>query len=182
MREAFTIGHSSLPLAAFLALLRDGGIQQLADVRRFPGSRKHPHFAGPALARSLEAAGIAYRHFPALGGFRRARPDSLHRAWRVAGFRGYADHMGTPEFAAALSELERWAEQAPSAVMCAEAHFRSCHRQLLSDALLRDGFVVTHLLAPGRRETHRLPPFARLDRGRIVYDGDADEPELPGLE
>jgi uncharacterized protein (DUF488 family) len=44
----WTIGHSNRDLPTFLDLLRSEAIDALADVRRFPGSRKHPQFAGEA--------------------------------------------------------------------------------------------------------------------------------------
>jgi uncharacterized protein (DUF488 family) len=170
----FTIGHSTRGLEEFLALLAASGVGRLADVRRFPGSRRHPHFAREALAVALATRGIAYRHFPGLGGRRRARRDSPHLAWEVEGFRGYADHMEGAEFGASLAELEAWAAEEPAAavcVMCAEAHPSQCHRRLLADALVRDGFRVVHILAPGRSAEHALTPFARREGPRIVYDG-----------
>src|SRR5262245_22828529 len=101
----YTIGHSTRELAEFLALLRAHGIRRLVDVRRYPGSRRHPHFARDALAAALRADGIDYRHEADLGGRRTGRRDSPHTAWRSASFRAYADHMDTPGFAAALARL-----------------------------------------------------------------------------
>jgi len=100
--DLFTIGHSTLPIGEFLAHLERHGVRALADVRRFPGSRRHPHFGREALAASLAARGIGYFHLPALGGRRVPRPDSPNTAWRNAGFRGYADYMASPEFHEAL--------------------------------------------------------------------------------
>ena len=100
-----TIGHSTRSLEELVALLRAHGVERVADVRRFPRSRRHPHFAGDALARDLPKTGIAYRHLPGLGGFRRPRPDSPNTAWRNASFRGYADYMATDEFASLARAL-----------------------------------------------------------------------------
>jgi uncharacterized protein (DUF488 family) len=138
-------------------------------VRRFPGSRRYPHFGKEALRAALGAADIAYRHEPDLGGRREPRADSPNTAWRVAAFRGYADHMASPEFRAALERLV--AERAASpAVMCAEAAPWKCHRQLVADALVARGFEVVHLLAPGRREPHALNPAAVAGPGgSLVY-------------
>ena len=168
-----TVGHSALSTEAFLSRLSAHGIRQLADVRRFPGSRRHPHFSQRPLATALEDAGIAYRHFEDLGGHRSGSPGSPHHGWPQAGFRHYADHMESSAFAAALARLEAWARGAPTAVMCAEARPEACHRRLLSDALVRDGFTVVHILDGSTRREHTLPSFARLDGGRIVYDGGA---------
>jgi uncharacterized protein (DUF488 family) len=168
----FTIGHSTRSAAEFLDLLRENGIGRLADIRRFPASRRLPHFNSGPLATGLASAGIAYCHFEDLGGRRPARPGSPHTGWRVEAFRGYADYMESAEFAAALADLERWAREALTAVMCAEALHFKCHRRLTSDALRRDGFDVRHITAPRRVEPHQYTPFVRVEEtsGRLVYD------------
>jgi uncharacterized protein (DUF488 family) len=176
----YTLGHSTLPLAAFLALLAGHGIGGVADIRRFPASRRHPHFAGDALAASLAAAGLAYAWIPELGGRRTPRPGSAHVGWRVEGFRGYADHMETPEFAAGLAKLLGLAAARPTAVLCAEAVPWRCHRRLLADALLAHGVEVRHILGPRSVDPHHLTEFARLDGHRVVYDRRA-QPRLPGV-
>jgi uncharacterized protein (DUF488 family) len=141
----------------------------LVDVRRFPGSRRHPQFAREALSRTVEEAGIAYRHEPGLGGRRHPRPDSPNLAWRHAAFRGYADHMATPEFADAMERL--MAAPPRTAVMCAEAVPWRRHRQLIADALVARGAEVLHLLGPGRAaEPHVLHASARVDEaGQVTY-------------
>jgi len=167
-----TIGHSTRTLEELLALLAEHGVRLLVDVRRFPASRRHPHFSGPALAAALGAKGVGYRHQADLGGRRAARPDSVNLGWRNEGFRGYADHMATDAFGAALARLA--AEPGPVAIMCAEAVPWRCHRQLIADALLARGVPVTHLLGPGRAQEHRLTKGARLEPdGRVVYPGRA---------
>jgi uncharacterized protein (DUF488 family) len=168
--RVFTIGHSTRALDPFIALLRHHGIELLADVRRMPQSRRHPHFSRAALARSLEAAGIGYRHFEPLGGLREPGSDSPNAGLRNAAFRGYADHMASPEFAAALAELADLARGRRVAVMCAEADPRHCHRLLLSDALVARGWTVEHIVAAGAAtETHALARGARREDGRLVY-------------
>ena len=102
-RKIWTIGHSTRSAEEFIALLRTSGIRGLADVRTIPQSRRHPHFAREALDARLSDEGIEYRHFPALGGLRKPRADSPNGAWRNDAFRGYADHMQTPEFSRARS-------------------------------------------------------------------------------
>jgi uncharacterized protein (DUF488 family) len=97
----FTVGHSTLGLEDFIAMLGAYGIECLADVRTLPRSRRNPQFNGDTLAGALRARGIDYVPLPALGGLRRARPDSRNTGWRNASFRGYADYMQTPEFARA---------------------------------------------------------------------------------
>lgn len=167
----WTVGHSNRTLEEFLALLQAHGIRHVLDVRRWPSSHRWPHFGGEALARALVAAGRRYTHLPALGGYRRPRPDSPHLGWTTPGFRGYADHMESPEFAAALEEVVRAAAQGRAALLCAEAIPWRCHRRLIADALVARGLRVLHIVGPGRVEEHRLPPFARVEGGRVRYPG-----------
>lgn len=176
--RVFTVGHSNRALEEFIALLRAHGVERVVDVRRFPASRRHPQFNGPALAAALAAVGIGYRHIPALGGRRAPRPDSIHTAWKDAGFRGYADHMETPAFEAALEAVAREAAQVRIALMCAEALPWRCHRRLIADALLVRGIPVEHILDLHRREPHRLTPWARVEGTRLIYAGLAERMDL----
>ena len=172
----FTLGHSTRSLEDFLTLPTEHDIELLADVRRYPGSRRFPHFHRDALAAGLNAAGIAYRHLPGLGGHRTPRPGSPHSYWTDAGFRAYADHMETAEFGETFAELLDLASEQTTALMCAEADPRRCHRQLVADALVARGLRVVHILAPGRSEDHALNPAARvLPDGRLIYDGGAGQ-------
>jgi uncharacterized protein (DUF488 family) len=169
--QIYTIGHSIHPAEQFLALLRAHEVRQVADIRTVPQSRRHPQFNREALDAYLHAHGIGYRHFPALGGLRRPRPDSVNTGWRHPSFRGYADHMETAEFSAGVEALLAFAEAARTAVMCAEAVWWQCHRQLLSDALLAHGVAVRHILSAAEPKPHRLSDFARLNNGRVSYPG-----------
>jgi uncharacterized protein (DUF488 family) len=169
--NVYTVGHSTRALGELLDLLSRHGIAGIADVRRFPASRRHPHFAREALARALAERGVRYDWLPELGGRRSTRPDSPHVAWRTAGFRGYADHMESTEFRTGLERLLGLAAARPTAVLCAEAVPWRCHRQLIADALVARGLSVMHVTGPGEAASHRLTPFARLDGERIIYDG-----------
>jgi len=168
----WTIGHSVRPLAEFLELLRAHQIVQLADVRTVPRSRRHPHFSGEALAPALVDAGIAYRHMAELGGLRKPRRDSVNTAWRVEGFRGYADYMETPAFEHALDDLVEWTGNAATAVMCAESVWWRCHRKLIADAAVARHIEVRHILTKSSAPAHTLTPFARLNGTRVRYSGD----------
>ncbi len=177
----FTLGHSTRAAAEVIGMLQEAGVERLVDVRRFPGSRRHPQFGRDALAAALAAAAIEYRHEPDLGGRRQPLPDSPNTAWRVAAFRGYADHMESAEFRAALERLIAGAAERPTAILCAEAVPWRCHRRLIADALVARGLEVVDLLEPGRREAHRLHPDARvLPGGRLVYP--APEPAQAALD
>jgi uncharacterized protein (DUF488 family) len=168
----WTIGHSTLALDDFLARLEAHRIEHLADVRRVPRSRRHPHFSGPALAAALARTRIGYSHHDALGGMRTPRPDSRNRAWRNEAFRGYADHMATSEFEAALDELIARARGTRLAVMCAEADFMQCHRRLIADALVARGVEVLHIRGTDPAIPHTVTPGARVEGGKVTYPGD----------
>jgi uncharacterized protein (DUF488 family) len=165
----YTIGHSIHPAEQFLALLQAHEVRQVADIRTVPKSRRHPQFNSGALDSYLGAHGIRYRHFPALGGLRKPRPDSVNTGWRHPSFRGYADHMETAEFSAGLDALLAFASLATTTVMCAEAVWWRCHRQLLADALLGQGVAVWHIVGSAAPKLHHLSDFARLENGRVSY-------------
>ena len=153
-RTVFTIGHSTHELGRFVALLEGCGVRTLVDVRTVPKSRRMPHFGSDALAAELPHAGIAYRHLPQLGGFRRPLPGSPNGGWRNDSFRGYADHMATPEFADGRAQLEALAAETPTAMMCAEALWYRCNGRLVSDALTVRGWAVMHIGSEGRSARH----------------------------
>ena len=165
----FTIGHSTRPLAEFLACLHAHGVRQLVDVRTAPGSRRYPHFDSEVLAEALAADDIAYVHVPELGGRRRPRPDSPNGAWRHPAFRGYADHMATPAFATGLAALLTRAAAAPTAIMCAEAVPWRCHRSLIADALIARGLAVVDIYSATVAKPHKLSPIAVVSDGAVRY-------------
>jgi uncharacterized protein (DUF488 family) len=167
----FTIGHSTRTLDEFLALLHAHHIVQLADIRTVPRSRRHPHFSIDALSISLPAAGIAYRHMPGLGGLRKPRRDSTNTGWRHPSFRGYADYMETGEFERALSDLVGWARTPGTVILCSEAVWWRCHRQLVADVLVARGVTVRHITSARAAPEHSLTDFARVVDGRVTYPG-----------
>src|SRR6266704_776419 len=161
----YTIGHSTRELGEFLDLLAAHRVTQVVDVRRYPASRRHPHFAHEALAAALEAVGVAYHHEPELGGRRTARRDSTNTAWRSASFRGYADYMETSGFEEAVTRLRELARARPTAVLCAEAVPWRCHRQLIADALVARGEDVSHILGAARLDPQRRSAPAQVFPG-----------------
>jgi uncharacterized protein (DUF488 family) len=169
MSQILTIGHSTHELEAFIDLLRGQDVEALADVRRYPSSRRMPWFGEERLAAGVDGAGIRYLHLPELGGRRGPLPGSPNGGWRVGQFQGYADHMASNEFAAGLRELEVLARERRTAAMCAEAPWWRCHRRLLSDALVARGWEVMHVDARGGLEAHSLTEFAVVDGDRLVY-------------
>jgi uncharacterized protein (DUF488 family) len=165
----WTIGHSTRTLEDFLELLSANSIEAVADVRRYPGSRRWPHFAREALERELQNRGIHYHWFPELGGRRTPAPDSPNTAWRSAAFRGYADYMATEAFADGLIPLVSQASGLRTAIMCAEALWWRCHRGLIADALRWLEFEVIHILGPGSTSSHPYTSAARIVGGRLSY-------------
>jgi uncharacterized protein (DUF488 family) len=172
MALVHTIGHGTKTTEELIEMLQGADVRRLVDVRRFPGSRRHPQFSRAALERTLGAAKLDYEwRGEELGGRRAASESSRHPAWRNRSFRAYADHMDTAGFRAALEALEEVAVYELPAVMCAETLWWHCHRRLIADALLLRGTRVVHLLSPGSAQEHVLNPAARAsDGGWPVYD------------
>lgn len=177
----WTVGHSNRSMDVFLGLLRTHGIARVVDVRRYPGSRRHPHFSRSSLAGAMRVAGIDYEHMPDLGGHRSAVADSLNTAWPEDTFRGYADHMETAVYAAALFRLRGLAQDSPTAAMCAEADWRGCHRNLLSDRLVVEGVRVLHIRDENQPLEHPLTAQARVADGRLSYRAPV-QGRLPGFD
>ena len=167
----WTVGHSTLLIEQFLAVLGSFEIRLLVDVRSFPGSRRYPHFNRDNLRASLSAAGIDYLHMPELGGRRKAKPDSLNMAWRNESFRGYADYMETEAFREGIERLLELARERRTAIMCAEAVWWRCHRSLISDYLKADGVKVLHILGIGKCEEHPYTSAAQIVNGKLSYRG-----------
>jgi uncharacterized protein (DUF488 family) len=165
----WTVGHSTRTAAEFLALLSAYRIEVVADVRRFPGSRRLPQFGSDALDASLAEHGIGYVWLPSLGGRRRPVEGSPNAGWRHPAFRGYADHTATEEFAEGLFELFMIGAAVRTAAMCAEVLWWRCHRRLIADVLVSLDFQVVHIRSESQRESHRIAPPAILTRDGLSY-------------
>jgi uncharacterized protein (DUF488 family) len=165
----WTIGHSTRPLPSFLALLADYQIEAVADVRRFPGSRRQPQYVQATLSGALAEHGITYRWIPALGGRRRPQPDSPNIIWRNSSFRGYADYMSSKEFGEGLMELLDVAVRLRTTLMCAEAVWWRCHRALIADLLSVRGIKVVHIIDKTHAVLHPYTSPARIVQGRLSY-------------
>lgn len=165
-----TVGHSTRTIEAFIELLKAHRIELLVDVRRWPASRRYPHFRRETLEEALREHNIDYSWRGDLGGFRKPAPDSQNTAWKVDAFRAYADFMLTPEFERIMNGIEPLSAARRIALMCAEAVPWRCHRQLLADAFWVRDRPVRHILDDGCHK-HKLPPFARNEGTRIYYSG-----------
>jgi uncharacterized protein (DUF488 family) len=169
----YTIGHSTRSADELVELLREAGVDRLADVRTVPRSRFNPQFNADIWPQSLAGTGIAYRHMPALGGLRhrpKGAPPSPNGLWQNEAFQAYADYALTAPFRVALDELRRLAENHTCAIMCAEAVWWRCHRRIVADYLLAAGDRVEHIMAPGKTEPATLTPGAEPQfDGAILY-------------
>jgi uncharacterized protein (DUF488 family) len=175
----YTIGHGTRSLDDLVAVLHWAGVQLLIDVRRWPGSRRHPHFDRESLEHVLPDQGVGYEwRGETLGGRRgRSKTATRHPAWQNASFQSYADHMDSEDFRASIRQLEERSSEVVEAVMCAETLWWKCHRRLISDALVLRGMGVVHLMKVGSREAHKLHPNVRRDSGGWpVYDVNVDRP------
>lgn len=165
-----TVGHGTLEADAFADLVVDAALGLVVDVRRYPGSKRHPQF-GSSMATWLPARGVGYHWMGSLGGRRTPQPSSRNLALRNPQFRGYADHMASAEFTDAVLELVDLGKDRPAAVMCAESVWWRCHRRLLADHLvLVEGIRVEHLFHDGRLVEHAPTPEARRVDNHVVYD------------
>lgn len=169
----FTIGHSNHPLDRFLSLLARHEVGALVDIRRFPGSRKHPHFNRDNLAAALPKSGVEYRWLEALGGRRhKQRDESPNLGMENKSFRNYADYMLTGEFRDGVEELLKVARKKRTAIRCAERLFWQCHRRLVSDFLVANGVTVQHIMPSGDLQPHQLTRGAVIEDGRVNYPGE----------
>ncbi len=168
--KTYTIGHSSHAIDQFVALLKQHDIEALVDVRRFPSSRRLPHFNRPDLANALGEHSIEYHWLESLGGHRKeGLADSPDFGIRDQSFRNYADHMLGDEFRAGADRLLKIAENKRVAIMCAEKSFQECHRKLVSDFLLANGVTVQHILVTGELAEHKLSEGAKVQDGEVTY-------------
>lgn len=165
----WTIGHSTHPLEEFLAMLHSFSIELLADVRRYPGSRKYPQYNKDQLEISLPEHQIDYLQLENLGGRRKVDPESENTVWRNASFRGYADYMETDQFEKALEHLKDLAQNSRTAIMCSEAVWWRCHRSMVSDALKAEGWDVRHIMGVEKLQEHPFTQPAKIVNGELTY-------------
>jgi uncharacterized protein (DUF488 family) len=175
-RTVWTIGHSTHDAGTFVGLLLAHRVQRVIDVRRFPGSRRHPQFGSIELSATLARENVDYLHLAELGGRRVPRVDSANMEWRNAGFRGYADHMASRGYRDAFEQVIDAAANERCALMCAEVLWWQCHRSMIADDLVLHHWPVVHILGDGKLAGHSFRVPARLVGDVPVYDG-----RQPGL-
>ncbi len=169
--ELLTIGHSNHSTEQLAELLQMHQVECLVDIRRFPGSRKLPHFNRESLSAALKEEGIDYEWIEALGGRRPKRKDfaSPNTGLRNDSFRNYADYMLTDEFILGMDKLNEIAGAKRAAIMCAESVFWRCHRRLVSDFVVSNGGAVQHIFPNGDAKPHKLTEGAKVKNGAVTY-------------
>ncbi len=169
----FTLGHSNHPFNRFLGLLSQHQVEGLVDIRRFPSSRKYPHFNRDKLAAALAEHGFHYHWFEPLGGRRHKQLDNSANVGREnPSFRNYADYMMTPCFRNAIDKLLGVAKETRTAIMCAEGLYWQCHRRLVSDYLIANGVTVEHIMPNGQLRRHELTRGVVIGAGKVSYPGE----------
>jgi uncharacterized protein (DUF488 family) len=169
----FTVGHGTRPIGGFVDLLNAAEVRLVVDVRTVPRSRTNPQFDRGALAASLAATDIEYRHIAELGGLRprqRQIPVSTNAFWQNESFHNYADYAMGHEFQSAFGELRKLGHAKRCVIMCAETLWWRCHRRIISDYLLAAGETVFHILGPGAiQEAQKTPAAKRQPDGILIY-------------
>jgi uncharacterized protein (DUF488 family) len=176
----FTIGHSNQDSGHFLDLLRQHGIEAVADVRTVPRSRFVPHFSAGPLREALAQDGIGYVPFGReLGG----RPEA-GEFYDEQGYVLYGRLAASPAFQHGLDRLLAGPRTSRAALLCSEEDPARCHRHLLIGRVLRDrGTDLAHIRRDGRIETGAELAAREAGPGRqdaaaapALFDGGGEEP------
>ena len=172
-----TIGHSTLGIDEFVALLQGGEVRRVVDIRTITRSRTNPQFNQATLPASLAPFDIGYEHIAALGGRRSLQRDiapQVNAFWDNRSFHNYADYALHPAYREGLDYLREIAQQEHCAIMCAEAVWWRCHRRIVSDWLIAADEEVRHIMST-RIEAAKLTPGAELHAdGTVTYPAPAD--------
>lgn len=174
-KTVWTIGHSTHSFNEFVTILHAWDIKRVADIRRFPGSRKFPQFNKDTLQENLLREHIQYMHLPELGGRRKPGKDSTNTVWRHPAFRGYADYMETDSFKSGIAILEHETLRQRTAYMCSEALWWRCHRSMVSDYLKAKGWTVWHIMGETKVEEHPYTSPAHIVNGELRYGKQKNE-------
>jgi len=171
--DLFSIGHSNIAAERFIALLRDAGVDAIADVRSTPFSRRFPWFSGKNLATTLAQHGMTYLPYgDALGG--RPRDAALY----CDGVADYEAMARQPDIQSGLDRLLADAARSRVCLMCAEREPLDCHRCLLvARALAEHGLTIGHILHDGTVEPH-----AATEQRLLALTGASDDLFVTGQD
>lgn len=171
VKTLYTVGHSTKSINEFVDVIKD--IDTLVDIRSFPGSRRNPQFNKEALSQELiYRQNTNYKHLPSLGGFRKNEGCDLNTGWKVASFRHFANYMQTEDFQRGIEQLSNIASESRTAIMCSEALWWRCHRRMVSDQMVANGWEVIHLGLGPITELHEMTPFAVVGKTITYPKGD----------
>jgi uncharacterized protein (DUF488 family) len=132
----YTLGTSTRNLDEFFSIMDSYAIRAIADVRRFPRSKKFPHFNRENLETSAKEQGIAYHWLgELLGGYRKG---------------GYENYKAEPAFKDGLKRLEEVASESMTVFICAERLPWRCHRMHIARSLKEKGWEVIHIIEQDR--------------------------------
>lgn len=166
----FTIGHSNRTRSELIEMLKAYDIEILVDIRHYPASWHNPQFNKEPFSKFLRKESIDYIHLLDLGGRRpRLKDAKTNAGWRSNQFRGYADYMQTDEFYIGMAKLIFLANGANIAIMCSEAVPWRCHRSMVSDALIVEGFEVIDIFNKKDARIHKLTSFIKVKGHKITY-------------
>ena len=173
MATFYTIGHSNRTIEAFIAPPSAGG--RGACHRRADASPNRGSIRSSIRMRCpdpLRAAGIGYRHMPALGGLRPREEEAPARRRTASGTtrlsaitRIIPPHRSS---ARAWTSCGRWAATQVCTIFCAEADWRQCHRQIITDYLLAAGETVIHIMGEGKPEPARMAAAAVIGADGVI--------------
>jgi len=167
----YTLGHSSRSIEEFMSIITTYNIKYVIDVRRFPSSRKFPHFNRQYLQEELAKKNIRYVWLGLfLGGKRGYVPGAeKFTCFKAQGYRNYVALMNTDEWKRAFNILKIIVRKGTTVILCAERLPWRCHRKLISDALIAEDFEVIHIIDTDRIIPHKLTSCARIIDGKLTY-------------
>jgi len=170
----YTIGHSTRSIDKFISLLAENDVTHLIDIRAYPHSRTNPQFNTENLQKEMPVVSIDYDHMRSLGGRRKESKQiapSPNTYWKNKSFRNYADYALSDDFQEGFAKLKRLCDKSICAIMCSEAVWWRCHRRIVADYLLADGYEVVHIMGAGQATPAMMTQGGRItENGLITYD------------
>lgn len=142
-KRVFSTGHSNRNFDEFLEILKNCNIKNAVDVRRFPFSKKFPHFNKNYIEKKLKENGINYIWLGELLGGKRGGKSNIP-------FGSYIEYMKTKNFEEGIAKLMEIQKTGRTIFFCAERFFWRCHRKFIAKKLKEKGFEVIDILEKGK--------------------------------